>query len=468
MKTYTLKIKILRALFVLCMLTLIVYAGTCSYHIYQLSKQRAELQNDYSEVNNISYGLLSVNRWRDNITEIVDKQIEGFSFSKKQEQDLKKEIDATLNALITKVHEMINEKQTDLKGKVRKFAYNTFVNEEKIREKVPEFSETIIAQIRKPSTREKLKALAREKIDEFAAQTRDSIAVRGYDSLLAKYYTTNAVDFNRVVAMQAEILHLQSYHYTYHMLGVLAIFLFMWLCIYRVKFLHGPLYILSGILAFVFLFSGITSPMIEIDARIQHINFLLVGKAIEFHDQVLFYQSKSILDIVKILVETGKADSILVGALILLFSIIFPALKLISTKLYLLGSASIRNSSIIRFFAFKSGKWSMADVMVVAIFMAYIGFKGILSGQVGNMNTNMNNEYVASIATSKTSLLPGFILFIAFVLFGLILSAILKKITPKPEMPTFNTLQFLQNFRPKFRRPVSIDKGDKTGAGKTK
>ena len=73
----------------------------------------------------------------------------------------------------------------------------------------------------------------------------------------------------------------------------------------------------------------------------------------------------------------------------------------------------------------------MADVMVVAIFMAYIGFKGILDSEVRGMNVDMNNQYVTSISTSYTSLQPGFIIFIAFVLFGLILSEILKRILPE-------------------------------------
>jgi hypothetical protein len=137
------------------------------------------------------------------------------------------------------------------------------------------------------------------------------------------------------------------------------------------------------------------------------------------------------MDVVYILIETGKADSVFVGLLILVFSIVFPVAKLISTKLYLLGSPVFRNSPVVTFFAFRSGKWSMADVMVVAVFMAYIGFKGILDSQVGEINAGMNNQYVASIATNNTSLQPGFMLFIAFVFFGLILSGILKRISPQ-------------------------------------
>lgn len=82
--------------------------------------------------------------------------------------------------------------------------------------------------------------------------------------------------------------------------------------------------------------------------------------------------------------------------------------------------------SVVEFFAFKSGKWSMADVMVIAIFMAYIGFNSILTEQMKNLN--MNSESFNSIATNQTSLQPGYIVFGCFVLFSLILSTILHAI----------------------------------------
>jgi len=72
-------------------------------------------------------------------------------------------------------------------------------------------------------------------------------------------------------------------------------------------------------------------------------------------------------------------------------------------------------------------KWSMADVMVVAIFMAYIGFKGIMDSQMGILNGK--SETMTTIATNETSLQPGFILFVSYVIFGLILGVILKWIT---------------------------------------
>ena len=78
----------------------------------------------------------------------------------------------------------------------------------------------------------------------------------------------------------------------------------------------------------------------------------------------------------------------------------------------------------------RSGKWSMADVYVIAIFMAYIGFQGILEHQMSPLN--METDSLVSISTNKTSLQPGFIIFIGFVLFSLFLSTILKKMTAVP------------------------------------
>ncbi len=43
----------------------IVAAGWCGWHAWKRSQERAEIKADYSTLNNITYGLLSVNAWRD-------------------------------------------------------------------------------------------------------------------------------------------------------------------------------------------------------------------------------------------------------------------------------------------------------------------------------------------------------------------------------------------------------------------
>ncbi|HVX26195.1 MAG TPA: hypothetical protein VHB70_07620 [Parafilimonas sp.] len=47
--------------------------------------------------------------------------------------------------------------------------------------------------------------------------------------------------------------------------------------------------------------AGLTTIMIEIDARIKTLNFYLLGTSISFNNQVFFFQSKSITDVVTIL-----------------------------------------------------------------------------------------------------------------------------------------------------------------------
>ena len=47
-------------------------------------------------INNVSFGLLSVDQWRDNIVMALDSQIQQFKLTPQQRQDLKKEISSRL------------------------------------------------------------------------------------------------------------------------------------------------------------------------------------------------------------------------------------------------------------------------------------------------------------------------------------------------------------------------------------
>ena len=65
-----------------------------------------------------------------------------------------------------------------------------------------------------------------------------------------------------------------------------------------------------------------------------------------------FFKSKSILDVVRILIATHRVDSVLVGILILVFSIFFPFAKLTSTGIHLLSKRKIAENKFIKYFAF--------------------------------------------------------------------------------------------------------------------
>ena len=407
---------------------LLAVAGWCGLQVYQLSNTRAAIKKDYSVLNNITYGLLSVNAWRDHMVRVVTHRIDDFEFTPDQEAALKHEVAQVLHAVINKADSMIDRKQRTVGGKIKKFAVKALINENKLHERVPEFAQTIVNEVKKPKNREKLKYLAQSKLEEFGTITYDSMNdIHRVEVILQKYGSADVASFNKTAEARLSGLQDRTYFFTYAIVGILVLFLVMWLLLRNRQPLHTPFFIVSVLLALLVLFVGLTTPMIEIDARIKEMSFQLIGEPIAFHDQVIFFQSKSIVDVVRILLETGKFDSALVGILILIFSIVFPIGKLLATKVYLLGSQRWRGNKLVQFFAFKAGKWSMADVNVVAIFMAYIGFKGILDSQLAHLN--MKTDSLASISTNETSLQPGFILFVSFVLFGLVLSVILQRIT---------------------------------------
>jgi len=164
--------------------------------------------------------------------------------------------------------------------------------------------------------------------------------------------------------------------------------------------------------------------MIDLEAMIDMLRFQLIGEEIIFQDNIIFFQSKSITDLVDILISEGSFEMIFVGILVFTFSIIFPSLKLITSFIWSLGHKRLNSNKLIRFFVQKSGKWSMADVMVVAIFMAYIGFNGIVGSQMDSLS---RTETVDIFTTNGTKLLGGFYLFLSFCISSLLLAEILTR-----------------------------------------
>lgn len=400
-----------------------------SYSVYQDSINRSVIKDDYAAINSIHNGMLSVDVWKESVVDIVEHQIDSFELTASQDSALQVQLTEMIRNLIDKADQSIQENNKGFKKTMRKWAVNAFVNTERIKAKAPIYSRQIINEVMKKKNKEKLKGLAISKLNEFAEQTYDSNDSTGVDELYKKYNASQDEDVSTLLLTQSEELQNKNYSEAFLILGIIGVFLLLWLFAYAYTELRNPLFVMSVALAITVLIAGLTSAMIEIDARINVVDFVLLGEHVQFKDQVIFYRSKSILQLVQILLKTGKLDSIFVGVLVLAFSVILPISKLISTNVYLFGKRMWRSNKILKWLAFKSGKWSMADVMVVAIFMAYVGFNRILDNQMADLNVKTNS--LTSIATNYTSLQPGYILFIAYVVFGLILSVILKLILKK-------------------------------------
>lgn len=411
---------------------LLIACAFCGYKVHVISKQQEKVKEDYSVVNNISFGLLSISKWRDKIVVAVRGQIENFALTPEQKADLQAEINSVLRAVIDKAVAVVNKPKKTLKGKIGKIAFNTFVDKNDLYKQVPGFSKTITDKLTNPQSKERLEKLANSKMQELGKQTYDSsreVEIHLTDSLFKKYRVGTNEMFEKKTTAMLSSLRQQMYTYALSMLGCAVVILLLWYFLRKKTELHKALFVMSVIAAIILLVIGLSTTMIELDARIKTLSVTLAGTDISFNNQVLFFQSKSILDVVKIMWDTGKWDMIIVGSLILCFSVLFPFAKLSSTLLYLLGKKDWMKGKTVHYFAFKSGKWSMADVMVVAIMMTYIGFNGVLDSQLTSLN--IHNEYVSSVTTNNTSLQPGYIVFVSYVVFSLILSQILDSVVMK-------------------------------------
>ena len=141
------------------------------------------------------------------------------------------------------------------------------------------------------------------------------------------------------------------------------------------------------IIALTCLIIGVITPMLEISAYSTNLTIPLkfsvplIGE-IAIPDKVFegrmyyYYQSKSVIDLINVLFES---KNYVVAVSIFVFSVLVPFIKFTLSVLLLLSS-SFRDSSLVKKVVGRIGKWSMADVFVVATFLSYLSFSNMNSG----------------------------------------------------------------------------------------
>ncbi len=206
----------------------------------------------------------------------------------------------------------------------------------------------------------------------------------------------------------------------------MGIFIFLYLLVFFIALFSKKLITLLCYLyaTLLMLYGGLLSPILDIEAKIDHFKVSLFDQQISFYDQFLMFESKSIFDVFASLIENGTSESLLIAFLVVLFSIVFPLLKLLFSLIYAFNE-KVANNWFGNFLVFKSAKWSMADVFIVAIFMSYIGLRAILHNELSYINKTYSN--ISVMTSENTSLQAGFYLFLIFVISSIIMSNILKK-----------------------------------------
>jgi hypothetical protein len=176
---------------------------------------------------------------------------------------------------------------------------------------------------------------------------------------------------------------------------------------------------------------GVLTPMLEVEAKISKLSLTLLGTKVTFEDQLLYFRSKSVLEVFQSLIARDRPDMWVVGVLVLTFSVIFPALKILTLGVSLQWPGILKNR-LLKFLALESSKWSMADVMALAIFMSYVAFNGLIANTMEGLRET-GAEIV--IPTDSSKILPGYYLFIGYCMASLVLSKKLEN-TIRPRMNT--------------------------------
>lgn len=419
-----------RIIIVFLLVCVTLSIGCLAIRLRNNSLRDKAYKSDYFTVNQIKYGLLSGDNWSVQVNRIISLQVDSFNFSTENKKVLKEQISTVLNRLFNEVDVVMHKKRNSTKERIKFKVLNALVDVETFKAEIPRFSNAIIDEIEKSKNKEQIKEILKDKVTGILNATDQDVT--GEQQLVLDRYSPNCIDdFNIYIAKKTLEIREEQKTLGYTLIGLLIFTLLLLILVIRMKALFAVTFLFCVLISFISLFIGVSLPMIEIDARIATLDLKLLSSHIIFKDQVIFFQTKSIFDVVEILVTKGKGDSIFVGVLIFIFSVLFPVLKLISASIYLFIKKS---NGFINYMAFKSGKWSMADVMVVAIFMSYVGFQGILNNQLEDIN--MSNDLANLITTNRSNLQTGFIIFVSFVLFNLVLAEILKFITREKRLET--------------------------------
>jgi hypothetical protein len=414
---------------------LLAGAAYSGYRLAALSAEREQVKEDYSLANSITFGLFSIDQWRDRVTEALSNQIQDYHITPKQKKDLQIAVEKELHSLIGKTVAEINKPQKSILGKLKKLAFNALVDSGEVQAQVRPFAKTIVAKVSSPESEDRLKAIASSKVNQLTRQIYDSTRVANYavtKYVYHKYKVSDPISFNNRINERLAAVEKAKWLYIGALLGSVLAALLLWLALRKQVQLQTALFVFALLFAFVLLAVGSLVPVIEVDARIQSLDLVLLGEKVQFKNQVLFYQSKSITGIVKTLVDQPKPDAILVGVLICLFVLVLPLLRLIAKGIHILSPPKIAQHPVIHYLTFELHKWDMADVMVVGMLMTYIGLNGILKSQLSGLN--IHSDSLSVITDNGTSLQPGYFIFVAYVLFAALLSYILERILPGKQL----------------------------------
>jgi len=385
---------------------------------------RRQLRTDLAELTHVRYGVLSADRWRDIIAPILNAQIDKIDL-KGQSKSLRPMVQRSLYALLDNIKKQMSAPlpkgaKASMPGQGNPLLVNMIISS--LRPHVPEYTDTVMAELAKPKNQTGFKDSIRSVLADGIKNTFSAVDMTEYSSILKRHECSSGEACEQSLGKQIQEADERIARYYLTVLGSVALG-FALLMVGKRGLSRSAVAVLM-LFSIVLLVGGVLSPMLEVEVRITSLNATLLGTQIHFGEQSLYFRSKNVLEVFQTLIEMGRPEMSIVAVLVLMFSVVFPVLKMLALSASLFRPAILRTSRIVKFFALDSSKWSMADVMAVAIFMSFVAFNGIIGSAMQDL---MNAGGQLAIPTNSSKILPGYYLFIGFCLASIFLSKKLER-----------------------------------------
>jgi hypothetical protein len=394
------------------LLVISVFSG---FKMHKSEQALQQYKNDLIELSNVTYGILNVDTWENLLADIIVSKLDDFDSDEDSGEEMKQSISVLLKTLIDDYEKTVEKKNSGgLFASVKNSLYASAFDG--IREDIPALTDKVMAFLDVKNNKEGIKQYIIVLLKKYTSGTFERTDYSKVNTIVENYEGENSDA--TVTILHQKLANENNANQIYKVLLLIS-FLGFIIAFFFSKHITKADYLLGILFSFLLLFLGISLPMIEIDARISEMSFSILEETISFKNQVLFYKSKSIYEVVTLMMAQKTISLIAVGSLIFLFSVLFPITKLISSILYIINK-KLKESKLIQFFIFKTGKWSMADVFVIAIMMTFIGFEGIVNDQLSQLKTI--SESVDILTTNNSSVLFGFYAFTAFVILSIAIS----------------------------------------------
>jgi len=384
-----------------------------------LAKRRL-LRMDRAEIGHVRYSMLNADRWVEQILPILNGKIDALDLTAQTGASLRLTVEKALYRLLDQVKELSPKPAPG--GNTGGFAAqanaviaNMMVSS--LRPRVPQFADVVLTELGSPKNKQTVKKYLSGVLAEGAKTTLSAVDMTSYSAILKQYGCADAAACRQELGNRIREADDRIARWYMTALGATALAFVLLLAGTRVLRWFDALVLL--LFCVVLLAGGVLSPMIEVEAKISSLTLTFLGQPVSFPEQVLYFRSKTVLEVFQTLITMGQPEIWIVGVLVLMFSVVFPTLKILTLVCCLKRPDWLREYRIVRFFALESSKWSMADVMALAIFMSYVAFNGVISNAIDSLP---GPGAPLAIPTDSSKILPGFYLFIGFVLASLFMS----------------------------------------------